>query len=145
LKIRISHYPRTLPAPFPSIKMKGTLLEENVPFRLYLGFHWSNFPENLYLALLVQFGCDSSLIRHTLLEEQCGLSSASVLKWEEFSWKLIPRNFHKSSTNCATFVTVDQKWKLLCLQLNSPTRLYLDFYWWDFLENLCVALPTRTL
>ena len=46
-------------------------LENKVPFRMYLGFHWKNFLENWYLHFprksykLHNLGCDGSIIKGT--------------------------------------------------------------------------------
>jgi hypothetical protein len=57
--------------------IKGNWLENKMPFRLYVGFHWRDFPETSYLALFT----------HTLQTMQVWLWS--VNNEEHFTWKAL--------------------------------------------------------
>ena len=57
-------------------------MKSSVPFQLYLGFHWREFPENLWLALSVHAQetvqvYDLSIINGTLFEIHCAFSAVS--------------------------------------------------------------------
>jgi hypothetical protein len=62
----------------------GTFLKSIVPFQLYLGFHWSECPENLCLALSVHALAtvqvhDRSIINGTLFKYHYAFSAVSPL------------------------------------------------------------------
>ena len=77
-------------------KLRALYLKSNVPSRLHLGFHWRDFHENSRLVLHAKslqgkrIGCDQSIIKGALLEEQRTFSTISRLPREGFSRTFIP-------------------------------------------------------
>ena len=91
--------------PWLTFTWRGFYLKNILPYRLYLGFPWMDFLENLYLALpthalqTLQASFPSLKIKGTLLEEKYAFSAVSWLPLEQFSWKCIPRTHHLCPIN----------------------------------------------
>jgi hypothetical protein len=101
-------------------------MKSSAPSWLYLGFHERDFPENSELAITkhavrtVKFTCDQSVIKDTLREEKCALSTVSRLPLDGFSWKCTRR----PTTNAQQTVKVllqevsyeaQLNWREMCL------------------------------
>jgi len=77
--------------------MEDILVENRKSFRIYLVFHWRDFPNASYLLLstlslqMYKNGCDWSIIKGTLLGKQVILSAVSRLPLEVFSRNFTPR------------------------------------------------------
>ena len=77
--------------------MEGILVQNRVSFRMYLVFHWKDFPNASYLSLwtlslqMCKNSCDWSIIKGTLLGKQVTFSAVSRLPLEVFSRNFIPR------------------------------------------------------
>jgi len=79
-----------------------------------------------------KFGCDRSVRKNTLLEEQSAFWSVSRLLLYEIPWIIILITFRACAINTVILVAIDQLGRTLYLEGEERFRQYLGFYYRKF-------------
>ena len=110
-------------------ELRAIHLKNNVPSQLYLGFHRRHFlkihtPHSPCMRYKQwKLGWYRSVIKDTLLGEQCALSTVCWLPLEGSPWKFIPRILRACATKrVSLLVFLLQSWALY-LEGNMPSGL----------------------
>jgi len=97
-------------------------LKSNVPSRLLVSVHRRHFSEIQILKSfslphilykLCTFGGHLSLIKGTLLKQQCAYSVVSPLKWDEFPWEFILGTSRTIGADSARLFAIGESYRTL--------------------------------
>jgi hypothetical protein len=130
-------------------QIRTTYLKNNVPSRLYVGFQRRHFlkihtPHSPCMRYKQgKLGWYRSVIKDTLLEEQCALSTICRLPLEGSPWKFILRILRACATKCAILLVILLQLWTLYLEGNMPSgfifRLPFGGFSWRFIFRILHA------
>jgi hypothetical protein len=128
--------------------IRTTYLKNNVSSRLYVGFQRRHFlkihtPHSPCMRYKqCKLGWYRSVIKDTLLEEQCALSTICRLPLEGSPWKFIFRILRACATKRASLLVILQL-RILYLEGNMPSgfisRLPFGGFSWRFIFHILHA------